>query len=133
MRERWSAATTRRPPAQTQHGEIDVQQRSGVENSNTAVLKQPVEPAFAQIEQARLHRIRGQFRLDRSFLRARLLGALLFRILHGNCVRLIGKNTFKPRPLAQSQQPLDNFVHVSFSLLPHSSIRAPTRANSSRR
>ena len=110
------------------HGEIDVQQRlRSRELKHLPVLKQPVEPAFAQIEQARLHRIRGQFRLDRSFLRARLLGALLFRILHGNCVRLNRKEHIQPRPLAQSQQPLDNFVHrIFFHFLPaQQAVRAP--------
>ena len=71
-------------------------------------MKNAVETAFAQIEQARFDRIGGQIGLGRLFLSARFLGALLFG---SGYVRLNRKEHMQASAVAQSEQAVRDFVH----------------------
>jgi hypothetical protein len=104
---------------QTKHGfgKAHVEQRlRGRELEDLAVLKEPVEAAFAQIEEARLNRVGRQPGLGRFLLSARLLGALLFGSRH---VRLNREKNIQASPFAQGEQAVGDFVHrILFHFLP---------------
>src|SRR5208283_203339 len=96
-------------------GKVDIEQRlRGRELEDLAVLKEAVEAAFAEIEEARLNRVGGQIRLGRLFLRARLPGAFVFRSRRCRNVRLNRKEHMQASAVAQSKQAAGDFVHRIF-------------------
>ncbi len=97
-------------------GKVDIKQRFGSRKlEDLPLLKEPVEAAFAQVEEPRPHAVGNgtgrQITLGRLLLRTRLLSAFLFRRRY---MLLNRKEHMQAGAVAQSEQAVHHFVHRIF-------------------